>query len=213
MVYRLDENEIWFPDPKLAEDDGLLAVGGDLSPGRLLLAYKNGIFPWYADDSPILWYSPHERFVLFPRKVKISASMRQLIRRNKYPVTVNKQFAHVVEACATAKRKGEEGTWITAGMRAAYQELHHLGWANSLEVWDHSQLAGGLYGILINGVFCGESMFSTQSNASKLALITLCQNTNIRMIDCQMHTPHLERMGAEPISRERYMEILTAAQT
>lgn len=208
MVYRLENDKIWFPDPALADEDGLLAIGGDLSVERLLLAYSHGIFPWFSDETPILWYAPHERFVLFPEKIHISSSMKQLIRKEHFKITFNQNFEEVINACAASHRPGQPGTWITADMRAAYITLHERGFAHSVEVWQDKLLAGGLYGVSINHVFCGESMFSRVSNASKFALIALCHNANFRMIDCQMHTPHLESLGAEFISRERYMEIL-----
>ena len=209
MVYSLEKDYIWFPDPALADEDGLLAVGGDLSPERLLLAYSHGIFPWFSEETPILWYSPHDRFVLFPEKVKVSASMKQVLRRKQFHVTTDQNFEEVITACAEMNRPGQPGTWITADMIDAYIRLHRMGYAHSLEVWEKGQLVGGLYGIIINGVFCGESMFSKVSNASKFALITLCRNAGFRMIDCQMHTPHLESMGAEYIERDRYLEILS----
>jgi leucyl/phenylalanyl-tRNA--protein transferase len=209
LIYRLENDKIWFPDPSLADEDGLLAIGGDLSSERLLLAYSHGIFPWFSDDTPILWYSPHERFVLFPEKVKISPSMKQLIRSQRFQVSYNQCFDRVINACAAIHRPGQAGTWITADMRAAYIDLHQQGYAHSIEVWRQDVLVGGLYGVTINQVFCGESMFSSESNASKLALITLCSSLDIQMIDCQMHTPHLESMGAEFISREEYLDILS----
>lgn len=209
MVYRLESDQIWFPDPKLADEDGLLAIGGDLSVERLLLAYSHGIFPWFSDDTPILWYAPHERFVLFPEKIKISSSMKQIMRSKRFKITYDQNFEAVINACASIHRPDQPGTWITQDMRKAYTELHLRGHAHSVEVWEGKNLVGGLYGVKINRVFCGESMFSMVSNASKLALIALCQNTNFRMIDCQMHTPHLESLGAESISREEYMEILS----
>lgn len=208
MVYRLGNERIWFPDPALADEDGLLAIGGDLSVDRLLLAYRHGIFPWFSDDTPILWYAPHERFVLFPEKIRISASMNQLIRKQRLRITFDQNFEEVINACAAIHRPGQPGTWITAGMRAAYITLHREGFAHSVEVWQDAGLAGGLYGVSINHVLCGESMFSKVKNASKLALIALCGRANFRMIDCQMYTPHLESLGAEFISRERYMELL-----
>ncbi len=207
MIFRLDERLI-FPDPALAEEDGLLAIDGDLSPERLMLAYQNGIFPWYSAGEPILWYSPHERFVLFPDELRISKSMRQVVRSGKFKVTFNRCFDGVIKACAEAKREGQDGTWITAEMQAAYIELHRLGKAHSVEVWLGDELAGGLYGIAVNRVFCGESMFSNVSNASKLALITLCQTEKYDMIDCQLHTPHLESMGARMINRDEFMQAL-----
>lgn len=209
MIFRLDERII-FPDPQLAEPDGLLAVGGDLSFQRLLLAYENGIFPWYSDDEPILWYSPHERFVLFPPELKISKSMRQVLRLGKLKITVNEVFEQVIEACSATPREGQDGTWITADMKQAYINLHRLGHAHSYEVWQDEQLVGGLYGVASGRVFCGESMFSRVSNASKVALITLCQSGLYDLVDCQVHTPHLESMGARFIGRDEYLHILEA---
>ncbi|MFI5140660.1 MAG: leucyl/phenylalanyl-tRNA--protein transferase, partial [Sphingobacteriales bacterium] len=174
MIFRLDER-LLFPDPDLAEPDGLLAVGGDLSVNRLLLAYQNGIFPWYSDDTPILWYSPHERFVLYPAELKISKSMNQVLRSNKFRVTVDQCFDEVIAACSAVLREGQDGTWITDDMKAAYLLLHQKGYAHSIEVWQQDNLVGGLYGVQIGGVFCGESMFSLVSNASKVALIHLCK--------------------------------------
>ena len=197
-----------FPDPALAEPDGLLAVGGDLSAERLLLAYQNGIFPWYSDDTPILWYSPHERFVIFPDQVKVSKTMRQVLRSDRFTVTTNQNFEEVIKACAAAPREGQDGTWITGDMEKAYINLHRLGHAHSYEVWEHGELVGGLYGVQAGRVFCGESMFSRTSNASKAALITLCQTGLYSMIDCQLHTEHLESMGGKFINRETYMEHL-----
>lgn len=208
MVYQLSEDEIWFPQTELADEDGLLAVGGDLSANRLLLAYQHGIFPWYSDDTPILWYSPHERFVLFPDKLRISSTMRKLIKSNKFQITFDKCFADVIRACANIRREGEPGTWITSAMQQAYINLHRLGHAHSVEVWENDVLVGGLYGVAINRVFCGESMFSMVNNASKAALIWLCQNKTYTMIDCQVYTSHLESLGAEFISRDDYMKHL-----
>ena len=207
MIFRLDER-LLFPDPTLAEEDGLLALGGDLSVERLLLAYQNGIFPWYSDDTPMLWYSPHERFVLFPHELKISKSMRQVMRSGRFSVTRNQCFDRVIEACSTTTRQGQDGTWITADMKEAYLKLHHNGSAHSVEVWDNDLLAGGLYGVAVGKVFCGESMFSRVSNASKTALISLAQSGEFNLIDCQVHTEHLESMGARMISRNEYMSIL-----
>jgi leucyl/phenylalanyl-tRNA--protein transferase len=206
MLFRLDERML-FPDPGLAEPDGLLAIGGDLSAERLLLAYQNGIFPWYSEDEPILWYSPHERFVLYPEELKISKSMRQVLRSNKLTVTWDQCFDRVITACSTVERIGQGGTWITADMTAAYIRLHDIGYAHSVEVWQEDNLVGGLYGVQIGKVFCGESMFSIVSNASKTALIYLCSK-GYRLIDCQVYTEHLESMGARLISREEYMAVL-----
>jgi leucyl/phenylalanyl-tRNA--protein transferase len=207
MIFRLDE-QLLFPEPDLAEPDGLLAVGGDLSTPRLLLAYQNGIFPWYSDDTPILWYSPHERFVLYPQELKIAKSMRQVLRSGKFRVTTNTCFAEVIKACSVAPREGQDGTWITDDMQAAYIKLHEDGYAHSVEVWEQNELVGGLYGIWVGEVFCGESMFSRVSNASKAALIYLCQTNRFKLIDCQVHTSHLESMGARMISREQYIGVL-----
>jgi leucyl/phenylalanyl-tRNA--protein transferase len=207
MIFRLDKR-LLFPDPSLAEADGLLAAGGDLSVGRLLLAYQNGIFPWYNDDTPILWYSPHERFVLFPNELKISKSMRQIIRSGRFTVTSDQCFEQVIEACSAVERDGQDGTWITAEMKEAYIRLHHKGYAHSFEVWQQNELVGGLYGVKIGRVFCGESMFSRVSNASKTALIALCNSGLYDLIDSQVHTDHLTSMGARMISRKEYMAIL-----
>jgi leucyl/phenylalanyl-tRNA--protein transferase len=207
MIFRLDER-LLFPNPELAEEDGLLAVGGDLLPQRLLLAYQNGIFPWYSDDTPVLWYSPHQRFVLYPEKLKISKSMRQVLRSGKFRVTFDEAFPDVIQACSAAFRKDQDGTWITNDMITAYIELHRLGYAHSVEVWENKELVGGLYGVQTGRVFCGESMFSTVSNASKTALITLCQTGKYSLIDCQVHTEHLESLGAEMVSRDEYTKCL-----
>lgn len=207
MIFRLDER-LLFPEPELAEPDGLLAVGGDLSTDRLLLAYQNGIFPWYSDDTPILWYSPHERFVLYPQELKISKSMRQVLRSGKFGVTTNTCFAEVIKACSIAPREGQDGTWITDDMQAAYIKLHKDGYAHSVEVWEQNRLVGGLYGMWVGAVFCGESMFSRVSNASKAALIYLCETNRFKLIDCQVHTGHLESMGARMINREQYIAVL-----
>jgi len=207
MIFRLDER-LLFPDPALAEPDGLLAVGGDLQTDRLLLAYQNGIFPWYSDDDPILWYSPHERFVLYPDELKVAKSMRQVLRSGKFRITNNQCFNEVIEACSAAERKGQDGTWITADMKAAYNQLHAEGHAHSVEVWEQDELVGGFYGVQVNSVFCGESMFSSVSNASKTALIWLCNSGVYKLIDCQVHTEHLESMGARMIGREEYMAML-----
>ena len=207
MIFRLDERLI-FPDPALAEPDGLLAIDGDLSTERLLLAYRSGIFPWYSDDSPILWYSPHERFVLFPDELKVSKSMRQVLRSGKFNVTTNKAFSDVIEACSIVERIGQDGTWITDDMKTAYNQLHAEGYAHSVEVWEQDVLVGGFYGVQVGNVFCGESMFSRVSNASKTALIWLCNSGLYKLIDCQVHTEHLESMGARMIPREEYMRLL-----
>ncbi len=208
MIFKLNDNNINFPNPALAEDDGLLAIGGDLSTERLLKAYKSGIFPWFSNDEPICWYSPRERCVIFPQKVIISKTMQQVIDRRTFNITTNTAFKEVVKYCANTIRKDQDGTWITNEMEDAYINLHKLGFAKSIEVWQNNKLVGGLYGIEINGIFCGESMFSKVSNASKVALIWLCKNNNYSLIDCQVRTEHLISMGAEMIEQKKYLEIL-----
>jgi leucyl/phenylalanyl-tRNA--protein transferase len=207
MIFRLD-NSLLFPDPNFAEPDGLLAIGGDLSVNRLLLAYSIGIFPWYNEGEPIYWYSPHERFVLFPEDLKISTSMRRIIKQEKFNITFNQNFNQVIEICSAIKRKGQNGTWITNKMKTAYINLHKEGHAHSVEVWENDKLVGGLYGVAINKVFCGESMFTLVPNASKLALIQLVKRDVFKMIDCQVHTNHLESLGAKMIPRGEYLSIL-----
>ncbi|WP_142784236.1 leucyl/phenylalanyl-tRNA--protein transferase [Changchengzhania lutea] len=200
---------IWFPEVSEASSEGLLAVGGDLSVKRLLHAYKHGIFPWFEQKEPILWWSPNPRFVLFPNKLKVSKSMGQVLRHKDFTVTINKNFKAVITECALAKRDGQAGTWITNGMVESYLKLHELGYAKSVEVWREDNLIGGLYGVdLGNGVFCGESMFAKESNASKVGFITFIQNTNYKLIDCQVYTKHLESLGAEDISRDLFLEYL-----
>lgn len=213
MLFQLDEDDIWFPDPSLADSDGLLAIGGDLSLPRLELAYNYGIFPWYDDQTPILWYAPHERFILFPNELNVSKSMRKIIRSSIFTVTYNMAFKDVITNCAKVKRSGQDGTWITKEMQEAYVNLHKEGIAISVEVWQNSQLCGGLYGVICGKkqhVFCGESMFSLLPNASKLALIYLCNLNKFELIDCQIESEHLKSMGARMISREHYQKILQA---
>lgn len=201
--------DIKFPDVNQATKDGLLAIGGDLSVERLLLAYKLGIFPWYGEGDPILWWSPNPRFVLFPDKLKISKSMKQLLRNSDVTITINTAFKEVITACSKVKRNGQPDTWITENMMEAYIKLHELGYSKSVEVWREHTLIGGLYGIdLNNGVFCGESMFSKESNASKLAFVTFVQNTNYKLIDCQVYTKHLESLGAEEMPRDVFLKFL-----
>lgn len=210
MVFRLLEDALIFPDPALADPDGLLAVGGDLSIERLTLAYQSGIFPWYSEGEPILWYSPHERCVIFPDRIKISKSMRKVLQSGLFKVTTDQAFEKVIQSCAETPRLGQDGTWITDEMQAAYIRLHQKGLAHSVEVWQQDQLVGGLYGIIVNKVFCGESMFSHVSNASKTALIHLAQETDFELIDCQLPNDHLMSLGAEMISREAYLTLLNA---
>ena len=200
-----------FPDVDNANPDGLLAVGGDLSTERLLLAYRSGIFPWFNDDALMLWWSPDPRMVLFPDKIKISKSMRKVIREKAFRMTQNTCFEAVMEACAKVERKGQKGTWITEKMKVAYMELFKKGYAKSFEVWKDEQLVGGLYGVDLGHVFCGESMFSLADNASKFAFIKLAQQLqkkDYKLIDCQIHTEHLESLGAEEMPRTEFLEIL-----
>ncbi|NRD21955.1 leucyl/phenylalanyl-tRNA--protein transferase [Winogradskyella litoriviva] len=201
--------KIEFPEVSEASSEGLLAIGGDLSPQRLLHAYSNGIFPWFQDEEPILWWSPDPRFVLFPEDLKVSKSMKQVLRKGNFKVTENKAFKAVIENCALAKRTDQDGTWITDGMIEAYLKLHNLGYAKSIEVWQNKALVGGLYGIAINdNVFCGESMFAKVSNASKVGFITFIKNSNFKLIDCQLHTKHLESLGAKNLSRIEFIKYL-----
>ncbi|MDO7742493.1 MAG: leucyl/phenylalanyl-tRNA--protein transferase [Pedobacter sp.] len=208
MIFQLPEQELIFPDPSLAEPDGLLAIGGDLSRDRLILAYQHGIFPWFSEGDPICWFSPHERCVIYPDQVKVSKSMKKVLKDEIFTVTMDTAFEEVIASCAQTLRRDQDGTWITTAMQDAYIDLHRKGWAHSVEVWSDDQLAGGLYGMHINNVFCGESMFSLMSNASKTALIWLCRTNNFSLIDCQVPNDHLLSLGAEMISRERYTVIL-----
>ena len=209
-VYLLDE-ELWFPPVQEAMPDGLLAVGGDLSVDRLLLAYKSGIFPWYNEEDPPLWWSPDPRFVLFPEDLKVSKSMRQVIKKNEFEFRVNTAFNEVITNCSQVYRKGQPGTWITNEIIDAYIQLNELGYAFSAEAWQSGSLVGGLYGVLLGKIFFGESMFSKVSNASKFAFIKwveLLKVNGIMLIDCQVHTAHLESLGARMIERERFLEIV-----
>jgi leucyl/phenylalanyl-tRNA--protein transferase len=209
MIFRLPDDELVFPDPIFADEDGLLAVGGDLSAERLLLAYQSGIFPWFSEDDPILWFAPHERCVVFPEHVKVSKSMAKVLKSGVFEIRRNTAFKLVIENCSSVFRKDQDGTWITTEMQKAYIRLHELGIAHSFEVWHDEKLVGGLYGIIIGKVFCGESMFSLMTNASKTAFISLCRSQEFELIDCQMPNDHLMSLGAELIPRERYMEILS----
>ena len=208
MVFRLLDDQIIFPDTALADPDGLLAIGGDLSAARLKLAYQSGIFPWFSEGDPILWFAPHKRCVIFPDKIKVSKSMKKVLNSSTFKVTDNLAFDQVIMHCANAVRKDQDGTWITDDMQKAYINLHHEGIAHSIEVWQNEELVGGLYGIKIGRIFCGESMFSKVSNASKLALINLCQTNHYDLIDCQLPNEHLMSLGAEMISREEYLNLL-----
>jgi leucyl/phenylalanyl-tRNA--protein transferase len=212
-VFQLPREPV-FPPVQLADPSGLLAVGGDLSASRLVEAYRLGIFPWYGPGEPFLWWSPHPRFVLFPDELKVSRSMRQLLKKNLFRVTFDAAFASVIDSCRKP-RPGSPETWITPEMRDAYRELHQSGLAHSVEVWYGDTLAGGLYGVSLGGCFFGESMFSGMSNASKVALITLVRRLRklgFLLVDCQVHTAHLGSLGARFISRSRFLELLRKGQ-
>ena len=203
--------EIIFPPIELADAEGLLAIGGDLSTARLLLAYKNGIFPWYNEAEPIFWWCPNPRFVLFPDELKISKSMQTVLNNGNFRFTINKAFDKVIANCKTIARKGQKGTWIQQDIIDAYTKLHQSGFAISAEAWKDGELVGGLYGVLLGKIFFGESMFSTQSNASKFAFINFVkhlQKQNIQLIDCQVYTAHLESLGARMIDRKLFCDIL-----
>jgi leucyl/phenylalanyl-tRNA--protein transferase len=208
-IFALDKHII-FPPIEESEPDGLLAIGGDLSVERLLAAYKLGIFPWYEGEYP-LWWCPDPRFVLFPGKLKVSKSMEALFKKNAFSFTINKAFGEVIRNCRSISRRGQDGTWITNEVELAYSRLHDLGYAHSAEVWNDGELVGGLYGIRMGKVFFGESMFSKMSNASKYAFISYVEQLkqeDVRLIDCQVHTSHLESLGAEMISRKTFTHLL-----
>lgn len=209
--YWLDADDLSFPHPDLASPDGLLAVGGDLSAERLLLAYRWGIFPWYTERDPILWWSPDPRFVLYPPELKVSKSMRPYFNQEKYRATFDQDFPAVIRACQQTRRQGQLGTWITHDMRKAYIRLHELGFAHSVEVWEGEQLVGGLYGLALGRVFFGESMFARASNASKFGFISLVRRLEARgyrLIDCQQETAHLASLGARAIPRNEFLQQL-----
>jgi leucyl/phenylalanyl-tRNA--protein transferase len=200
-----------FPEVNQANRDGILAIGGDLSPERLKLAYKSGIFPWFEAGDPILWWSPNPRMVLFLEELKISKSMRNILNKDEFSVTFNQNFRDVISYCQKVKRDGQNGTWITNDMIEAYCKLHDLGIAKSVEVWQDDNLVGGLYGVDLGHIFCGESMFSLVSNASKVAFIALVNHLkkeNYKLLDCQVYNPHLESLGCREIPREEFMRIL-----
>ena len=212
-VYRLPEQHA-FPHPNEAEENGLLAIGGDLDPARVLLAYYYGIFPWYSEGEPILWWSPNPRMVLYPNALKISRSLRKRIRRGDYEITMNQAFRDVITQCRQTPRPGQNGTWITSEMIECYAQLHKMGFAHSVEAWQNGALVGGLYGISIGAFFAGESMFALAPDASKCAFVHLVRQTHewgFQFIDCQMHTPHLERFGAQLIPRSVFLTELDEA--
>ena len=209
----LINNELFFPAVVTADEEGLLAIGGDLSTERLLLAYRSGIFPWYNEDEPICWWSPNPRFVLYPAELKITNSMKTVLQNGKFRFTTNRAFTAVIQNCKSVTRKGQQGTWISPAMQQAYTTLHELGYAHSAETWLDGKLVGGLYGIRLGNIFFGESMFSLQSNASKFAFINYVQQLqkeNVLLIDCQLHTNHLESLGAKMISRQLFTTIVAA---
>jgi len=207
-IYQIPD-ELIFP-PVSGAEDGIVAIGGDLSLERLMLAYRSGIFPWYEND-PIIWWSPDPRFVLFPDKLHISKSMKRVLKKEDFEITFNKDFEGVISNCQSVIRKDQEGTWITKDMKEAYIKLHELGHAKSVEVWKNNELVGGMYGIDLGNVFCGESMFSKVSNASKIALISFIQkfrDEGGKLYDCQVYTDHVASLGAEEIPRDEFIKFL-----
>jgi leucyl/phenylalanyl-tRNA---protein transferase len=209
-IYALNE-KIVFPPPDKADASGILAVGGDLSIERLLLAYRSGIFPWYSEGEPLIWWSPDPRFVLFPDELKVSTSLKRIVKSCKFRVTFDQDFKTVIANCGHIERRDQDGTWITPGMIEAYCALHKAGHAHSVEVWLGDELAGGLYGVAVEKCFCGESMFTRVSNASKVGLVALVEKLKKQgclMIDSQVHTDHLEKMGAREIPRKEYLRRL-----
>lgn len=212
-VFRLTKDLI-FPPPELSEDDGLLAVGGDLSVKRLVLAYSTGIFPWYSEGYPILWWSPDPRLILLPEELKVSRSLRQTIKKDKFRVTFDKAFEEVIRGCAEIRRKQDEGTWIIEDMVKAYVRLHKAGFAHSVEAWNGDKLAGGLYGVILGKAFFGESMFARESDASKVAFVKVVEKLaaeGFQLIDCQVTTAHLKSFGAREVSRSEFLKRLKKA--
>jgi leucyl/phenylalanyl-tRNA--protein transferase len=212
-VFRLTD-EIAFPPPEYADEDGLLAVGGDLSEQRLLLAYAMGIFPWYSEDSPILWWSPNPRLILIPGELKMSRSLKQTIKKGVYEVTMDRAFDTVVRSCAEVHRKKDGETWITQDMVHAYRNLHDSGICHSVESWYRGELVGGLYGVAVGGAFFGESMFAQKTDASKVAFVKLVHyliQQDFELIDCQVTTEHLMRFGAKNVPRSEFLEMLRHA--
>ncbi|MDX6747565.1 leucyl/phenylalanyl-tRNA--protein transferase [Polaribacter sp. PL03] len=206
MIWLTDKIE--FPPYEFTSDEGVIALGGDLSAERLIYAYKNGIFPWFSEDDPIVWYCPFERMVLFPHEIKVSKSMRKIINKKEFTITENTAFEEVIYNCKNIERSDGFGTWITDDMEQAYINLHKKGVAKSIEVWLNNELVGGLYGLEINNIFCGESMFSNVSNASKVAFIHLATNKKYELIDCQIYNEHLASLGAKEIDRELFLSLL-----
>jgi len=214
MALPISRNELIFPGPDEADESGLLAIGGDLSIERLKLAYSNGIFPWYEEGMPILWWSPDPRMVLFPEKMIISHSLKQVVKKNNFRITFDREFEQVIEECSATPRKDQEGTWITREMKHAYIRLHKAGFAHSVEAWNGGKLVGGLYGVAIGRAFFGESMFHKETNASKVALVQLVEKFRLwefEIIDAQVYTNHLESLGGELIPRGVYLKFLEKA--
>ena len=209
-MHQLSSEHI-FPSASTANNDGVVAIGGDLNPKRILQAYKQGIFPWFESDDYLVWWSPDPRMVLFPEKLKISKSTKKILKNDCFKVTFNQSFDEVVDCCAKVKRFGQNGTWITDGLKKAYNLLHKEGHAFSVEVWKNFELVGGLYGIDLGDIFCGESMFSKENNASKIGFIHLIKELNkngYKLIDCQVPSAHLKSLGAEEISRKQFLNYL-----
>jgi leucyl/phenylalanyl-tRNA--protein transferase len=208
--------DLYFPPVEEASYEGILAIGGNLSVDRLLLAYRNGIFPWFNEDEPILWWAPPERMVVAPSLYKVSKSIRNLLNQNKFKVTFNQNFHEVILGCQQIDRKGQDGTWLSDTFIESYTKLHDMEIAKSVEVWQNDELVGGLYGVDLGHVFCGESMFSKVPNASKIAFVTLInylKENNYKLLDCQVHNDHLEKLGAFEISRETFMNVLNSEKT
>ena len=208
MIFRIPRR-LQFPDPSFADPSGLLGVGGDLTPDRLLLAYRSGIFPWYSAGQPILWWSPDPRMVLYTEQLRVQRSLAKRIRQGRYTVTLDTSFAEVLRRCAEVPRPGQDGTWITQEMTEAYEHLHALGHAHSVEAWEEGELVGGLYGVAVGRLFSGESMFALRPDASKVAFVHLVRQLwqwGFPLVDCQVHTQHLQRFGAIEIARADYLE-------
>ena len=214
-IYQLSPTEIWFPEPELFEpDQDVVAIGGDISAKRLLAAYQHGIFPWYQEGEPIMWWHPRQRFILPPGEIKVTKSSRNLLNRNMFRFSFNTAFEQVIENCQNIKRSGQDGTWLSDELKANLIELNRRGHAFSAECWEGDELVGGLYGLIVGGIFMGDSMFSKRSNASKLTFIKLCealQNAGFLAIDCQVYTEHLASLGAYEIPRSEFIELLEKA--
>lgn len=210
-VFCFDENRFYLPSPDVADEEGLVLIGGKVTPERIVEAYKKGIFPWYNDDSLPLWWSPDPRFILFPEELHVSRSMKKVLEKNQYEFKINTSFTDVIEKCANVERKEQDGTWITKDIKEAYTDLHYNGIAHCAEAWKENELVGGMYGIRLGEVFFGESMFSTATNASKFAFIKFVQQLQydgIRLIDCQVYTDHVASLGARLVPRDSFLQLL-----